>query len=794
MNTSSNTASCDWLAVFATVTLCVLLSACGTELSTASTSTTPGRKADAATFANPYVLRTGPQATATAAIQNPILFVTQVPTPGGDVFASRMSTFANHLGGIGSVARGGDLMIRYADGTLRNLTKEAGYGMDGQQGANAIAVREPTVHWDGTKAVFSMVIGAPPSQYVPIDKKWQLYEVSGLGKGQPAAITKVPGQPSGYNNVSPFYASDDRILFTSDRPRSGEAHLYPQLDEYESTATITGIYSLNPDTGQVSILNHAPSGAFSPFVDSFGRIIFTRWDHLQRDQQAEGGTYGAFNYASEAASAAQLGQSETFPEARLGMGSPYGQVSGFTYNLFTPWEMKQDGSDELTLNHIGRHEMSFGYLTRSFTADPVLQESSNQAIIANRKHIRIDGGLFHLREDPQTPGTYYGIYAREFGSMTSSQIVRFTGAPGLNPEQMTIIDASAPDTGGGLTGGRFRNPLPLTSGQMVASYTASATVHDGIQFRLHQLATSDNSLFTAGTPLTTGINKTVSWWNPDVQRTYSGALWELEAVEVVARPRPAAGTSRIEAIEKSVLDEELIDERLLREWLKANQLALIVTRNQMSRDRADRQQPYNLRIPSGLETTGDNGRIYDIAHYQIFQGDQVRGYSNFGSGRRVLAQPIATGKNPSNPSGPAGSVKIASDGSTAAFVPASRALTWQTTDASGTAIVRERVWVTMQPGEIRTCGGCHGENTKNQAGQPAPVNKPEALRELLRYWKQNHAPIERNGARARLRPRASTPTSAQATAIATNAASTAVKPSSMSVRQRQDSNRRRAQR
>lgn len=716
-----------------------------------------------------------PQATATAATQNPILFVTQVPTPGGDVFASRMSTFANHLGGIGAVPRGGDLMILYPDGSLRNLTREAGFGMDGQQGANAIAVREPAVHWDGTKAIFSMVVGAPPSQYTLIDKKWQLYEVSGLGQGQTAVIAKVSGQPADYNNVSPFYASDDRILFTSDRPRGGQAHLYPQLDEYESTATITGIYSLNPQTGQVSILNHTPSGAFSPSVDSFGRILFTRWDHLQRDQQAEGSTYGAFNYASEAANAAQLGQSETFPESRLGMGSPYGDVSGFTYNLFTPWEMKQDGSGELTLNHIGRHEMSFGYLTRSFTGDPALREFSNESIIANRKHIRIDGGIFHIRENPQMPGTYYGIYAREFGSMTSSQIVRFTGAPGLNPEQMTIVDASSPEASGSLVGGRFRNPLPLTSGQMVASYTASATVHDGIRFRLHQLATDGNGLFTAGTSLTAGINKTLSWWSPDVKLTYSGPLWELEPVEVVARTRPDAGSSRIEAIEKTVLDEELVDERLLREWLKANQLALIVTRNQTSRDRADRQQPFNLRIPSGLKTTGDGGRIYDIAHYQIFQGDQVRGYANFGSGRRVLAQPIATSKNPGNPSGPPGSVKIAADGSSAAFVPANRALTWQTTDASGTAVVRERVWVTMQAGEIRTCAGCHGENSRNQAGQPAPVNKPEALRELLRYWKQNHAPTERNGARPRLRPRASTQTSVAASSAAANDANVAAR-------------------
>jgi cytochrome c553 len=64
-------------------------------------------------------------------------------------------------------------------------------------------------------------------------------------------------------------------------------------------------------------------------------------------------------------------------------------------------------------------------------------------------------------------------------------------------------------------------------------------------------------------------------------------------------------------------------------------------------------------------------------------------------------------------------------------------LAWQTTNAAGTPIVRARAWVTRHSGEARTCAGCHRENSRNQAGNPSPTNKPEALRELLRYWKLN---------------------------------------------------------
>ena len=117
---------------------------------------------------------TGPKSsTAVAAVANPILFVTQVPT-AGEIFASRTSIFANHRPEIESVPRGGDLMIRYADGTLKNLTALAGYGQSGQQGANAIAVRDPSVHWSGNKALFSMVVGAPVNQYVQVNTRWQL--------------------------------------------------------------------------------------------------------------------------------------------------------------------------------------------------------------------------------------------------------------------------------------------------------------------------------------------------------------------------------------------------------------------------------------------------------------------------------------------------------------------------------------------------------------------------------------------------------------------------------------------
>jgi hypothetical protein len=177
---------------------------------------------------------------APTALPNPIMFVTQMPIPGD--FAAIGSVFGNQLGNIDRVGRGGDLYIRYVDGSLRNLTQEAGYGTTGFQGANAIAVRDPAVHWNGTKALFSLVIGAPTEQYQQGTWFWQIYEITGFGVGGTVSITHVDGQPANYNNVQPTYGSDGSIIFVSDQPRNAQRYLYPQHDEYESTATPTGLW------------------------------------------------------------------------------------------------------------------------------------------------------------------------------------------------------------------------------------------------------------------------------------------------------------------------------------------------------------------------------------------------------------------------------------------------------------------------------------------------------------------------------------------------------------------------
>lgn len=720
-----------------------------------------------------------------ATLSNPILFVTQFPI-GAD-FTTIGSVFGNHKTDMQSVGRGGDLMLLYPNGSLRYLTAEAGYGTGGQKGPNAIAVRDPCVDYTGTKAVFSMVVGAPTNQFQVQTYYWQLYEVTNLGQGQTAIITKVANQPANYNNITPVYLSDGSIAFTSDRPRNGAAHLYPQLDEYEEAPTVTGLWRLGSNR-VLSLLEPSVSGSFEPIVDSYGRLVFMRWDHLQRDQQADQDNEyeanntlivrGTFNFSSELANSVPLGnhnvntkpfmvRTEVFPETRA-EATPMGSiVNGFSINQFFPWMLNQDGTEEETLNHIGRHEFAV-YFDRSFNNDSAIREFTP----GNRTNPRPIINVLQVREDPTTPGRYYAVDAPEFATHAAGQIIRFDAAPGINPDTITV-DYLTPRTTAGFVPittpptpipadatGHFRNPQPLSDGQIIAAHTTE--VHNALNtgtraspvsnymFRLKRLAINGTGFLAPIENLTpgTGISKTISFWDPDVQVNYSLPLWELSPVEVRARSVPPATGFQMKAPEQSAFNLENVDVNAFRTYLQANQLALIVMRNVTYRDRADKQQPYSLQVPGGVQTVPNPpGKIYDIAHMQFFQGDQIRGIGIVPNhlqpqpGRRMLAQPIhdipAMLANEANPNGPAGSSLIYPDGSVAMLVPASRPLSWQSTAPNGSAVVRERYWISFQPGEIRVCDGCHGVNTTNQAGQPAAQNVASALRSLLARWRDN---------------------------------------------------------
>jgi len=679
----------------------------------------------------------------------PIVFVTQFPITTD--FATIGSVFANHLPAMDSAGRGGDLYIRYADGSLKNLTQTAGFGSATFQGPSAISVRDPAVNDAANRLIFSMVIGAPV-RYQYLDYYWQLYEVTGFGQGHTPVITRVAKQPADFNNIMPAYTPDGSIVFSSDRPRNGARHLYPQHDEYESTPTPTGLWKLDALSGVLRLLEHSPSGSFNPIVDSFGRIVFTRWDHLQRDQQNDAGNTGTFNYASEAfGAAATASTAEVFPESRLGSGV----IEGHTINHFFPWMINQDGTELESLNHIGRHELHT-YFNRAFNDDSNLREFISA--VSGRTNQNSILNMLQIQEDPNVPGRYIGVDAPEFYTHASGQLIAVNAAPSANPNSFQVnylVPREATSiTPSATHPGHFRDPLILTGGQTIAAYASFQGPAGNLgtrnspdpryKFRLRTLSSSSGN-FVPADNLTpgAGISKNISYWDPDELVSYSGPLWELSPVEVRVRNAPPATSAQMASPESAAFTEAGVSQASFKAFMKSYGLGLVTVRDTTSRDRGDKQQPYNLRVPGGIQTIGSPGRVYDVAHMQLFQGDQIRaigGSVNPRPGRRVLAQPLTDASSVrfnQFSAGQSTSVPIAADGSVAFFLPARRATSWQANSPNGTPVVRERYWLSLQPGEVRACDGCHGVNQTNQANLPAAQNTPVALRELLVRWKND---------------------------------------------------------
>lgn len=214
-----------------------------------------------------------------------------------------------------------------------------------------------------------------------------------------------------------------------------------------------------------------------------------------------------------------------------------------------------------------------------------------------------------------------------------------------------------------------------------------------------------NGFYLPGAPLTGGIQATISYWSPDVLISWSGTLWEMSPVEIRARPIPAQATTPLGQPELNAFAQANVDVQQFRQYLADNDLAL--TRNVTTRDKADRQQPLNLRVPGGASSIVNPAqKIYDVGRLQLYQADQLRGIGSTPhptdpalvtggrQGRRVLARtmhdPAAMAANPTATVSAQGSVQVALDGSAAAFVPARRAMTWQLADANHTGVVRER--------------------------------------------------------------------------------------------------------
>ena len=139
-------------------------------------------------------------------------------------------------------------------------------------------------------------------------------------------------------------------------------------------------------------------------------------------------------------------------------------MHGHSFNHFFPWAINQDGTESEILLHLGRHELH-SYIPYTILDDANVTEFYGQYPRTNPNPIL---NMFHIEEDPTTAQTYFGTDAPEFRTHSAGFLISIA-AQGKNADQVVVDYVTDPAN----SDGRYREPLPLSDGSLLAVYSLS---------------------------------------------------------------------------------------------------------------------------------------------------------------------------------------------------------------------------------------------------------------------------------------------------------------------------------
>ncbi len=138
----------------------------------------------------------------------------------------------------------------------------------------------PNLSYDGRQIVFSYVAlpeGTPPAVGLPgqVDERYyHLYVVNTDGSGL-RQITRGP-----FDDLMPTWLPDGGIAFSSTR-RKGYARCFG--GSFAERWHVYTLHRVQPDGGDLRILSHHDTNEWFPTVMNDGRIVYARWDYIDRD-------------------------------------------------------------------------------------------------------------------------------------------------------------------------------------------------------------------------------------------------------------------------------------------------------------------------------------------------------------------------------------------------------------------------------------------------------------------------------------------------------------------------------
>ena len=125
------------------------------------------------------------------------------------------------------------------------------------------AFRDPQVHYDGSKILFSFRKGGT--------ENYHLYEVNADGTG----LRQLTSGP--FDDIEPTYLPDGDIVFCSSRCNRWVNCWHTQ---------VAILYRCDPDGGNIRVLSSNVEHDNTPWPLPDGRLLYTRWEYVDRSQMA----------------------------------------------------------------------------------------------------------------------------------------------------------------------------------------------------------------------------------------------------------------------------------------------------------------------------------------------------------------------------------------------------------------------------------------------------------------------------------------------------------------------------
>ncbi|MCB8953130.1 MAG: Ig-like domain-containing protein [Ardenticatenales bacterium] len=547
-----------------------------------------------------------------------------------------------------------------ANGTLYQLTDVADSGG---------GVVDPEVSYDGERVLFSM-------RQSTLDS-WHIWEMN-LDGSNLHQITFDPPHLV-VNDQDPEYLPDGRIIFASDRLKQRETKPYDQ-------AITTQLYIVHADGSNLHQVDYNANFDINPQVARDGRILFDRWDHLH-----------------------------------------------FMRNMFSLWRMNQDGTNGF-VNYGGvspRFDQQGGENANALESRE-LSTGEMVGIFTNRESLAGKMGIFDTRSPSQENLPFPlmigpdGLYRTPYPLTDSKLIYGYTPSTDplhngfglytmqLTPEYVLVDDTTVSTAPGPDVDPAFRTyNINLANAGRIYLEVSGVAEDNGANPPDRAWVSVDGIVYDGGSQdIERKLDGSLTFGAPYSYRVDIDLPAGQHTINIATDATPTITHVRIVRAITATNHTVLYDDP------NTNEVSPIPVRvRNLPPAYTSHTNPslnWGTIVVRDISLRGD----YRQANYEDAGGDPDYPYHmdlNQIQGLRIKQslprhnemEDMLVGSTFFDPVRVVGVATANETGTTAFQVLAGTTVAWDLIDLNGAAMAHERVWSWVQPGESRSCDGCH---------------------------------------------------------------------------------------